>query len=499
VTTVLGPAGRGGQADAAGTDAAARLRADLPSRRLSWFARDPAWPIVVALAGWPVWWALGIGNHIFFLMAIPIVRKMYRRRAKGGPPIRLPRGFGLWMLFLLVMLAGIATISLQAPGTIQSPVFNRTLAYTARSLDFFGATAFLLYAGNLTEQELPRRRLAWLLGLVGLYTVFGGLFGVADPHFGFTSPIAHFLPSSLQSALSTSLNPGASQDTALLGTGRVKIPFSYTNMWGDALAILLPWLIVAWRNYGTRLQGRLAMGVLAISIVPIVFSLDRGLWVGIVIIILYLAVRYALQGKLALLGVLLGALGVAALILVVSPLGNLVSQRLDTPKSNQIRSSASTLSVKDGLASPVIGFGDSRRAIGGTQSITTGRNDNCKKCGNVEVGGDGQLELLLVCTGLLGTGLYAAFFGYSMWRYRRDRTAYGLVGMLVLLLGFVFMPVYEATGPPLGFTMLALAILWKNDRELRKAVPPEPAEPVPARPALGGHTGRAAITRGLAT
>jgi hypothetical protein len=499
VTTVLGPAGRSGEADGTAADAAARLRAELPAPRLSWFARNPDWPIVVTLAGWPVWWALGIGNHMFFIMAIPMVRKLYRRRARGGPPVRLPRGFGIWLLFLLVLLAGIVTISLQAPGTIQSSVFDRTLAYTARALDFGGATVFLLYAGNLTEAELPRRRLAFYLGLVGAYTVFGGLFGVVDPHFGFTSPIAKFLPSTLQSALSTSLNPGASQDTALLGTGRVKIPFSYTNMWGNVLAIMLPWLVVAWVNYGTRLKGRLAIAIVAISIIPIVFSLDRGLWVGIIITILYFAIRYALQGKLALLGMFLGALATAAFIVVASPLGSLIQQRLDTPKSNDIRTSATTLSIKDGLSSPIIGYGDSRRAQGGTQSITTGRNANCKKCGNVEVGGDGQMELLLVTTGVLGTALYAAFFAYSMWRYRRDRTAYGMVGMLVLLLGFVFMPVYEATGPPLGFTMLSLAILWKNDRELHKNDQLEPAEPVPAGPALGGHNGRAAITRGLAT
>lgn len=450
--------------------AGAGQAAPVPPPRRSWFAREPAWPIIVTLAGWPIWWALGLENHIFTLMAIPMVRRMYRARAKGGRSIRLPPGFGIWMLFLIVMLAGIAEIGMQAPGTIQSSVGNRVLAYLARALGYGGVTVFLLYAGNLTEKELSRRRLASLLGWVGIYTVAGGILGVVAPHFHFTSPLAKVLPSSLQSALSTSLNPGSSQVMNTLGysTGRVKAPFPFTNMWGNALAILLPWLIVAWLIYGSRVQRRFTWILLGIALVPVVFSLDRGLWVGLGIAVVYLAVRYATQGRLALLGALLGLLAIAAVILVASPLDSLVSQRLAHPKSNDIRTSASLVAVQDAAASPLIGYGDARKMQGGTQSITTGRSVNCKKCGNVEIGGNGQLQLLLITTGFAGAILYSAFFLYLMWRYRRDKTPYGMAGELVLLLGFVFMPVYIAAGPPLGFTMLAVAIMWKNDRELRK-------------------------------
>jgi len=47
------------------------------AKRQSWFARDPAWPIVVMLVGWPVWWCLGFGDYVPILFAIPMIRRMW--------------------------------------------------------------------------------------------------------------------------------------------------------------------------------------------------------------------------------------------------------------------------------------------------------------------------------------------------------------------------------------------------------------------------------------
>jgi hypothetical protein len=498
VTTVLGPASSNGRVDhGAAAAAAARLRRDLPLRR-SWFARDPAWPIVVTLIGWPIWWILGIiANHIFVVMAIPMLVRMHRWRREGRK-VKLPPGFALWTLFMLVTAAGIFTISLQAPETIQSSVGLRTLSYLLRLIDYAGPFVFLIYAGNLTETELPRRRLAKLLGVLALYTVGGGLLGIVAPHFQIHSPLAKLLPSSLSATRSAALTAGSSQVMSVLGysSGRVKAPFSYTNIWGECLAILLPWLIVAWRSYGSRRQRRLADAVLAVSIIPIAYSLDRGLWVAVGVSIIYLGIRYAAQGKLALLGALCGTLALAAILIAASPIGTLVSSRLNHGKSNSVRASTSRIALTDGLSSPIIGYGDSRRMQGGTQSITTGRAGSCKKCGNSEVGTSGQAQTLLITSGVVGLVCYCAFFLYGFWRYRRDRSPYGMAGILVLVLVFVFFPVYTATGPPIGFIMLSYAILWKNDRERRNA---DLASDSAGPPALQARTGRAALTGGLAT
>ena len=69
------------------------------------------------------------------------------------------------MLFLICMLAGAATLSLAAPGTIASPVGNRIISFADRGASYLAVTVLLLFAGNLTRRELSRQRLAWLLGL----------------------------------------------------------------------------------------------------------------------------------------------------------------------------------------------------------------------------------------------------------------------------------------------------------------------------------------------
>jgi O-Antigen ligase len=491
VTTALQRTGQDGPAGRLGRDAAAGGEA---KRRQSWFARDPAWPIVAALAGWPVWWALGIENQIFILFAIPMARRLYLSRARRGRRIRFPRGFGIWALFMIVAVAGVAGLALTAPETIASSVANRYFSWTYRAFDYTAAMILLLYAGNLTERELPRQRLAWLLGLVGIYAVAGGFLGIADPHLSFTSPIAHLLPAKIQAGLSASLNPGTAENMAGGLAGRVKAPFTFTNQWGNAIAITLPWLLVAWRSYGTRRQGRLAVAIAGLAVVPIVLSQDRGLWIGLIAGMVYFAVRLALHGKVALLAGLCGALALAAVVILASPLSSLISQRLQNGKSNSIRGSLTQIAIRDAESSPIIGYGDSRHMIGSPQSIAIGSNANCHNCGNTSVGSNGQLQMLLITTGFVGAGLYIGFFAYSAWRYRRDTTPYGMVGELVLLLGFVFMTVYEAAGPVLAFNMLAVALMWKNDTELRNG---NPALADNERHALQPGTAEGAVAGGL--
>ena len=130
------------------------------SRRRRWFASHPAWPVTALLAGYPIWWALGLADESVIILAIPMLLRM-RSWHRSGRSIKAPPAFGLWLLFLVCAAAGIATLGLSAPDTVVSALSNRILSFTDRGLTYLGLTVILLYAGNLTEAELPRRWAAW--------------------------------------------------------------------------------------------------------------------------------------------------------------------------------------------------------------------------------------------------------------------------------------------------------------------------------------------------
>lgn len=456
--------------------------------RWTWLARHPAWPVTLLLAGVPLWWALGLGDYIIPLLAVPMTARLYAWGARGNRRIRVPPGFGLWLLFLLCVLAGVAALSLTAPGTIASPVSNRVISFGIRTAGYLGVTVLLLFVGNLTERELPRQRLAWLLGLVALYAVAGGLGGVLAGSVHFTSPLAALIPNRLLNGnqlLQAQLHPGLAQVQSVLGTprGRPSAPFVYTNEWGNCLAQLLPWLAARWWVQGSGRQRLAAAAALAIVIIPVVYSLDRGLWIGLLGALGYLGVRLAARGRVAVLGVISG-LAVAAVLVFASPLHGIISQRLANGASDARRGSLAAAAVVAARSSPLIGYGDTRHMQGSDQSIAVGRNANCPSCGNGSVGGNGQFWLLLIANGFLGAALYIGFFAFGVWRYWRDRTAYGMAGVLVLLLPFVFMFAYSAVGAPLAFTMLAYAMLWRNSQARQE--PPAAAAHARAVPGSGG-------------
>jgi hypothetical protein len=456
------------------------------------------------LLGYPLWWALGLADFAWFLLAIPMVARMVAWRTRAGRRIRVPPGFGIWLIFLLIAVLGIATITQTAPGTVISPVSHRIVSYFDRTATYVGVTVLLLYAGNLTEKELPRRRFAWMLGFVAIVTVIGGFAGMLAPHLQFPSPALLVLPQSVQANpfIQASMHPGLAQLQAVLGggaTGRPKAPFDYTNLWGECLTVLLPFLLVGWWSGGTRRQRMIAGGAIAAAAVPLLYSLNRGAWIAAALSVAYLAVRFAGRGRIAILGGLVAVVAIAGLAVIATPARTLVTSRVQHGKSNHLRSTLNSLAIKDGLSSPVLGYGDTRQEQGSANGIAIGPRPQCPICGQLAVGSTGQLWLTLVCEGVVGTAFYFGFFAFGIWRFRRDRSPYGLAGVLVLLLSFIYMFVYDAVGAPLGFTMLAYALMWKNDIYRREQRPPAavagaaaggddlPASSILANPVLGGR------------
>jgi hypothetical protein len=428
----------------------------------------PAWPVGAMLALYPLWWALGLGVLIFPIMAVPMLVLLLRRRA-AGRPLRMPPGFAWWALFLVAVVVSIAALGADPAGTVAEHASDRLIAVLYRLVMYLSLTVLLLYAGNLTEQELPRRRLVKLLGWLFVVTVAGGLLGMVAGRFEFTSPVELLLPSGVRNKgfVQSLVHPYAAQIMDLVGGDKPRpaAPWGYTNTWGNNFCLLAGWLVVA--AWSSRRTGPkvFALLCLAVSIVPAVLSLNRGLWIGLGVLVLYAAVRYVLLGKLWIIGVL--ALATAGLVvaLVASPLGDVVSARLDNGKSNGVRSFLIERALDGAVDSPVIGYGSTRNTIGGRNSITVGESAGCERCGNFTVGGNGQLWQLIYAHGAAGTIGYVGFFAYGLWRFRRDRSAIGIAGSAAIVTSFSAMLWYNSLATPLAFMVLAYALLWRNSCE----------------------------------
>ncbi|GAA4205248.1 O-antigen ligase family protein [Actinocatenispora rupis] len=437
-----------------------------PPRTRRWL--DACWPLTWLLAGYPVWWALGLGVLIFPIMAVPMAAAVARRR-----PLRLPPELALWLLFLLVTIAGLAALGLNPAGTIPGSATSRLPGVAFRLVEYASLTVLLLYAGTRTERELPKRRLVLLLGWLFVVTVGGGLLGTFAGHFEFSSPVELLLPPHVRanSFVASLVHPAAAQVMEVLGYAapRPAAPWGYTNTWGNNLALLAGWFVVA--AFSLRYEGSarlvrcgrwVALGVLALAVIPTVYSLNRGLWIDLGLLAGYLAVRLALRGRLWAIGTAAAAVLVVAVLVLATPLGQVVRDRMANGKSNNVRMFVTERALDGVWQSPVVGLGTTRATQGSDRSIAVGDTGSCKRCGGHTIGGNGQLWQVLYLHGLLGTALYIGFFVVVLWRYRRDGTPTGLAASGAIVVSLASMFYYNALVTPLAFTFLSYVLLWRN-------------------------------------
>ncbi|MFG1703843.1 hypothetical protein ACFLIM_11680 [Nonomuraea sp. M3C6] len=421
--------------------------------------RGPAWPIGALLVGYPLWWALGFGGLSVIVLAVPMGVLLWRRR-----PIQVPRGFGLWALLLAGYLVSALMLAETPPGTYGELGPGRVVGYGMRLALYAAVLVMVLYLGNLTERELPQLRLVRMLGVLFVTTVAGGLLGVLLPEFSFTSPVELLLPgwAGENAFVQNLIHPTAAQTQKVLGFSlpRPEAPFEWANAWGSNVSVLLVWFVVGWWVHGGQRQKLFVAGLIGLAAVPIVYSLNRGLWIGLGLAVLYVIVRVGGRTRVALCG----AVTAATLAFALSPLAALVAQRLDKPHSNDIRAFTVTATVAAAGHSPFIGYGNTRNAMGNHRTITTGKTEWCEGCGHPPLGSDGQLWLLIITQGFTGAALYVAFFLGAIRRHWRDRSPVGLAGVLVMGLVLLYMFVYDGLVTPLSLYLISFALLWRNSQ-----------------------------------
>ncbi len=394
------------------------------------------WPLYVLFLGYPLWWALGLQILVFPLVGIVAFFWLAKQRR-----VLVPRGFGIWLLFLLWMM--VTSVGLNSADRIAAFVYRGSL--------YFTATLLLLYVFNLPRERMPTSRIVFLVVFFWGSVVSLGMAGVLLPGTNWVSLGEMLLPRGVASVpfVRSLIHPGLSDYSILLGyeVPRPRAPFGFTNEWGSNVGLLSLFAVYALfflRHKTTRL---LLAAALLLSLVPIIVSINRGLWISIIVGVLYVAVRVALRGHAKVLAGLLAVLAIAAAVVVFSPLSTVIVDRLTSPPNTTGRENLYTAAIAAALESPLLGYGAPQPSANNPSGPSVGTH--------------GQLWTLMVSHGFPGLALFIGFFAFVLARSRKTSLA-GLWPHAVVVVGLVQMPFYNMVPMQLHLIMIAVALISRD-------------------------------------
>lgn len=420
------------------------------------------WPLTVTLLGFPLWWALGLRTVVPMALALVMADQLLRKRR-----LVLPSGFTLWLLFIAWLALGAFVLFADAPGAAPGGGPSRFLVFGYRMAWYLAATVYLLWVTNLRESELPTRWVYQLLGFMFVVTTFGGLLGVLAPHLEWTSPFEMLMPRGLRknSLIESIAHPAVADIQTVLGRAeaRPKAPFPFANTWGSCLSLYLPFFVIAWFRYGKRWQRITAPLVLAVAAIPIVYSLNRGLWLSLGLGVVLLVLLQLRGGRtIPIVGTVVVLFAVSAAFLL-SPLGAIFQERLAHQHSNERRGELISRTVTSTLeGSPVVGFGSTRDVQGSFASISGAATPDCSACGVPPLGTQGHLWGVIFSAGVGGALLFLAFFVVALSRCWRCRTTAETLCTFVLAFFGLQLLVYDTLGMPLLAVMTAIGLVARE-------------------------------------
>lgn len=431
--------------------------------RPRWAYLPRGWQPYLIFLGLPLWWLVGFSFFMWPLIAAPLLYPMLRA---GG--LRAPRRFGLWLLLLGWMLA--SAIELQSA--------SRGIAWSWRFSFYVSGTILFLYIYNSSRERLPTRTLINALAGFWVAVVFGGWFGVLFPAVSLSSPAEHIFPHSLlnNTYFYAHVHLQVAQLQHFLGftEGRPQTFFAYTNAWGSTCGMLTPTCLAALASNPGRTWARVLRVTLGLSIVPMVFSLDRGLWLSVGVGFAYAAVRFGALHDLRRVARVLGAVVVVGVIVALTPLGGLVSGRFSHKTGDTSRLARDQVAQAQIASSPLLGYGAPQQNTAATHT---------KK----SVGTESEVFMLLYSHGVPALLLFMSWFAYTIVRTARQRSRSSPAIFWIhvaLLVACVQAPYYELTERiPIMLTFAAIlyrdmAIQSRLRHAARSAL--RPRAPLPA-------------------
>ena len=228
------------------------------------------WPLTVLFVAFPVWWVLGVSAFTWIIVAIPVLGSLIWHR-RG----RVPLAFLLWMAFVSwVLLSGVQLHSL-----------TQIITFSYRLALYATAGVLFVYTYNLPRSTALDTKILRILTAFWIIVVVGGYAGILVGAHTFTPPFARILPHGLRSQpfVSELVQPVFAEVQTFLGfpVPRPAAPFAYSNYWGGNMAVLTPVAIAAAIAAGRGTRRKVIVGILIASIVPMVISLNRGMFISL--------------------------------------------------------------------------------------------------------------------------------------------------------------------------------------------------------------------------
>jgi polysaccharide biosynthesis protein PslJ len=402
------------------------------------------WPVLALFGAFPLWWALGLASVIWLVLAVPMLGWLL---ARGR--VRVPKGFGLWLAFLFwVWLSA-----------TQLDEARRWWAFSYRAVLYLSMTVLFLYVYNLPRAAVPARRIVLALTLFWATVICFGFVALAAPDARLTTPASLLLPGAIaanpfvQDLFSAKL--AQVQDFIGYALPRPAAPFTYTNEWGGAVGLLTPMALAGLGMLRSYLARNLVRLLLVASLVPIVVSANRGLWVGLGVGLVYAAVRMAVRGNARSLVAIVGFLALVAALLAFTPLEGYVTDRLAHQHSNERRSSLGEQAVQGALERPLLGYGGPRESTDLPDAP--------------EIGTHGHVYLVVFSQGLPGLAFFGGWWLWALWASRRGATGPPLWCHVLLLVGVLEFLYYDMMPTQLHLMMAVAAVAWR-EREAQASV-----------------------------